>query len=292
MMKKIVILGCENSHANTFLAYLRDMEEYRDVEVVGVYSIEREAAEKLHETFGVPVMDNFDDAVGRVDGVVITARDGKYHAGFALPYLPTIKAIFLDKPITIAEDEALMLMRECRKHGVKVSGGSCLKYVDEVLAIGEDVKTEADGATLSGVVRAPVSYDNEYGGFFFYSEHLIAMLGAAYGWHPTAVTTSRLGTVTTTVFHYPNYDIVGLHTEGCYKYTITRHAAKAVRHEEFPIGGNSPCFLAEWQEFYSILSGNAPHYTEEELIAPVFTLNAMVRSMESGKREAVNPYTI
>ena len=65
-----------------------------------------------------------------------------------------------------------------------------------------------------------------------------------------------------------------------------------MRNEEFPIGGNSPCFLAEWQEFYSILSGNAPHYTEEEIIAPVFILNAMVRSMESGKEEPVNGFTI
>ena len=79
-MKKIVILGCENSHANTFLGYLRDMEEYRDVEVVGVYSIDREAAEKLHDTFGVKVMDTAEEAVGQVDGVVITAPD-KEHGG-------------------------------------------------------------------------------------------------------------------------------------------------------------------------------------------------------------------
>ena len=74
-MKKIVILGCENSHANTFLTYLRDKEEYRDIEVVGVYSMDREAAEKLHDTFGVAVMDTAEAAVGQVDGVVITAPD-------------------------------------------------------------------------------------------------------------------------------------------------------------------------------------------------------------------------
>ena len=291
-MKKIVILGCENSHANTFLAYIRDREEYRDIEVVGVYSIDREAAEKLHETFGVPVMDNFDDAVGQVDGVVVTARHGDYHAKFTLPYLPTVKAVFVDKPVTINEEEAVTLMRECRKYGVKVSGGSCLKYVEEVAAIREDVKGEIAGKTLSGVVRAPVSYDNEHGGFFFYSEHLIAMLGEAFGWYPQSVRAERKGAVTTTLFRYPEYDIIGLHTEGYYKYTISRHSEKAMRNEEFPIGGNSPCFLAEWQEFYSILSGNEPHYTEEDIIAPVFILNAMMRSMESGKEEPVNSFTI
>lgn len=289
-MKKIVILGCENSHANTFLGYLRDMEEYRDVEVVGVYSIEREAAEKLHETFGVPIMDTPDAAVGQVDGVVITARDGKYHAELALPYLPTIKALFVDKPITISEDEALMLMRECRKYGVKVSGGSCLKYADVAVAIAEDVKAEVDGATLAGIARAPVSFENEYGGFFFYSEHLIALIGTAYGWYPTAVSMHKNGAVATTVFEFPNFNVTGLHTDGFWKYSLTRHTPKGARHEE--LANLMACFLPEWQEFYNILSGGEPHYTMEDLIAPVFTLNAMVRSLESGKTEPVHTFTI
>ena len=289
-MKKIVILGCENSHANTFLGYLRDMEEYRDVEVVGVYSIEREAAEKLHDTFGVKVMDTAEEAVGKVDGVVITARDGKYHYGLALPYLPTIKALFVDKPITIAEEEAVALMRECRKYGVKVSGGSCLKYADIAAAIGEDVKAEKDGATLAGIARAPVSFENEYGGFFFYSEHLIGLIGTAFGWYPTAVTVKKNGTVATTVFEFPGFNVTGLHTDGSWKYSVSRYYAKGERHEE--LANLMACFLPEWQEFYSILSGNEPSYTQEDLIAPVFTLNAMMRSMESGKTEAVHSFTI
>ena len=32
-MKKIVILGCENSHANSFLDFIRDEEKYKDVEL-------------------------------------------------------------------------------------------------------------------------------------------------------------------------------------------------------------------------------------------------------------------
>lgn len=291
-MKKIVILGCENSHANSFLSFIRDREEYRDVEVVGVYSIDRAAADKLHDEFGVPVMDSPDEAVGKVDGVVVTARHGGYHAPFVRPYLPTCRAVFLDKPVTINEDEAVELMRECRKHGVKVSGGSSLKHVDAVAAIRDDAKEEIAGKTLSGVVRAPVSYQNDHGGFFFYSEHLVAMLGEAYGWFPTSVISNRKGAVTTTVFRYPEYDIVGLHTEGFYKYAITRHAEKAVRHEEFPIDMSSTCFLAEWAEFYGLLSGSVPHYTEEEIIAPVFVLNAMCRSMESGREEPVRSFKI
>ena len=51
-MKKIAILGCENSHANNFLKFIKTKEEFKDIEVIGVYSDDLPAAEKLREKFG------------------------------------------------------------------------------------------------------------------------------------------------------------------------------------------------------------------------------------------------
>ena len=50
-MKKIAILGCENSHADAFISCIKTKEEFSDVEVVGVYSNDREAAQKIFEKF-------------------------------------------------------------------------------------------------------------------------------------------------------------------------------------------------------------------------------------------------
>ena len=44
-------------------------DEFADVEVIGVYSHEREAAEKLNQKFGVPVMENYTDGVGKVEPI-------------------------------------------------------------------------------------------------------------------------------------------------------------------------------------------------------------------------------
>ena len=64
-MKQIAILGCENSHAEAFLGYLaKHADTYADVRVIGVYSDERDAAEKLRDKFGVAVMEHYADAVG------------------------------------------------------------------------------------------------------------------------------------------------------------------------------------------------------------------------------------
>ena len=55
-MYKIAILGCENSHANAFLKFGANIE---DMEFVGVYSDDMEAAQKLCDEFCVPVMKTY-----------------------------------------------------------------------------------------------------------------------------------------------------------------------------------------------------------------------------------------
>ena len=46
-MKKIAILGCENSHADQFLGFIQNDPRYADAEVVGIYSEEADAAARL-----------------------------------------------------------------------------------------------------------------------------------------------------------------------------------------------------------------------------------------------------
>ena len=77
-MYKIAILGCENSHANNFLRLIAD-GAYPEIEVIGIYSNEPEAAAAIHEEFGVHVMESYDELVGKLDGLIITARHGDNH---------------------------------------------------------------------------------------------------------------------------------------------------------------------------------------------------------------------
>ena len=164
-MKKIVMLGCENSHVDTFLTIMKNNpDKYRDIEVIGVYSEEAEAMERVCATFGVPAMKTCDDAVGMADGVVITARHGGKHYPYAGPYIQSGVPMFIDKPITVDEEEAVRFMRECREAGVRITGGSCCKYAAEIA----DMKAKLSPEEIrGGLVRAPINMDNPYGGFFF-----------------------------------------------------------------------------------------------------------------------------
>ncbi len=284
-MKKIAILGCENSHADAFLQFIRDKEEFADIEVVGVYSNEPAAAEKLHAKFSVPVLSDPADAVGRIDGLVITARHGDNHYPYAKPYIDSGIPMFIDKPITIREAEAVEFMRALRDKTIRISGGSSLKQDTYVARLRAEAEQEVDGKTVGGLVRAPYQSENAYGGFYFYAQHLVEMVCEIFGRAPISVTARQNGAQIHVLFHYAAYDCVGLFCDRNGLYYAARMAEKGTR--SFDIPTTTDWYYREFREFYALLCGAASPVTYEDFIAPVFIMNAIERSLQSGSEEAV-----
>ncbi|MBE6730504.1 MAG: hypothetical protein E7564_02305 [Ruminococcaceae bacterium] len=287
-MKKVVILGCENSHADTFLNFIKE-GAYPEIEVLGVYSDEAEAARKLNGQFGVKIMKTYTEAVGLADGVIVTARHGDNHYKYASPYIKEGAVMFIDKPFTINEEEAVKFIKELKASGVRVSGGSCCKYIDLVQEIKKDHQNNVGGKTLGGLMRAPVTLKNEYGNFFFYSQHLVEMVCEAYGYYPKSVKADNVNGNVTVVFKYEGFNITGLYVSESSLYYVSRHTLSGVKGS---VADVNPCFKKEFDEFYGMLTGKEQERDYAELIAPVFVINAINRSMESGTEEAVKRYEI
>ena len=95
-MFKVAVLGCENSHANTFIRLVTEDKAVDDVEFVGVFSEEADAMQKIHDQYGIPTADSYDAFVGKIDGLIITARDGKNHYKYAKPYIESGIPMFID----------------------------------------------------------------------------------------------------------------------------------------------------------------------------------------------------
>ena len=283
-MKKIVMLGCENSHVNTFLTIMKEHpDQYRDIEVIGVFSEDGAAMQQVADAFGVPVMRSYDEAVGIADGIVVTARHGGKHYPYAKPYIASGIPMFIDKPITVDEQEALDFMRECSRAGVRLTGGSCCKYAKEIA----DLKTKITPDDIrGGFVRAPINMDNPYGGFFFYSQHLVEMLGELFGLYPRAVQAYRANNTVNVVFRYDNYDVIGLYTEFSYHYFVSVALGGQTLASDASIGMD--CFMREFDEFCDLLRGGEQKQPYGDFIAPVAVLCAIDRSLASGKQEPVH----
>ena len=283
-MYKIAILGCENSHANTCLNFLRD-GKHPDITVAGVYSDDAVASQKLNTEYGVPVMNNYDELVGQVDGIVVTARHGDNHYKYAKPYLPSGIPMFIDKPITCDEAEAVEFMREAKKHGVRLCGGSCCKYIPLVEEYAKAVKDGAIGTIRGGNLCAPLDMVNQYGNLFFYSQHLVQMMVKVFGYDVEEVSAIRCDKELGIVAKYPTFPVTGSYTSEGWYYFINVYGGKGKLSGEGQFG---PAFEIEFNDMCDLLHGGEMKETYDEFIRPVFILNAINRAMESGKTEKVN----
>ena len=209
-------------------------------------------------------MERFDEAVGQVDGVIVTARHGDLHYRFAAPYIAAGAAMFIDKPITISETEAVEFMQKLRESNVRITGGSCCKYIDYIQQLKHEHQNNVSGKTLGGFMRAPVSVDNPYGGFFFYSQHLVEMVLEVYGHHPKSVAAFENNGKITVVFRYPDFDITGMFVVGNFYYYASRYAEQDCSGQQVEVLGTSPCFRAEFEEFYRILLGGEQAQSYED----------------------------
>lgn len=286
-MYRIAILGCENSHADAFLDLIVKQNKYPDIEVVGVYSNEEEANARMKQNFGVYCAESYDEFVGKVDGIVITARDGRNHYKYAKPYIKSGIPMFVDKPITSDDAEALEFMKELKANGCKVVGGSSCVHAPLVKELAAKLEGGELGKVYGGYLRAPISMVNNYGNVFFYSQHLIQVMQSIFGYYPKSLKTYKNGNVITLTVRYDEYDVNAEFVDGNYLYYAYVSAEKGVEGGAYPVTGD--LYPVEFGEFYHILKGGEQPQSYRQFIAPVAVICALDRALVSGKEEAVAP---
>ncbi len=281
-MFKIAILGCENSHATAFLDFIAQ-GLFPEVEAIGVYSDVAEPAQKLHEKFGVPIMKSYDELVGKVDGIMVTARHGDNHLKYAKPYLSSGIPMFIDKPITVSEQDAITLVSEARKHGVRLCGGSTCGFVEETVELKKYFAELEAGSVIGGNVICPVMLENEYGGFFFYSQHLVQVMVEIFGEDPIAISAKRNGGNIYATVEYPAFSVSVTFAEDVKYYYAEVFTKAAFVSRKLHI--KTEAFRHEMKLMDDLLHGKEMEKDYLSFIKPVFILNAIWRSVnEDGAR--------
>lgn len=284
-MYKIAILGCENSHADAFLDFIMKEGKYPDIEVVGVYSEEQSALDRMAERYGVYCMKSYDELAGQLDGLVITARHGKNHYKYAKPYIGSGIPMFIDKPITVDDNEAIELMRALSDAGVRVTGGSSCIHCTRIEELRALAGSGEQGRVLGGFLRAPIDLKNNYGDYFFYCQHLTEMTASVFGYYPTSVLASEKNGVINATVRYPDYDVNIQFVNKISIYSAHISLEKGVLGG--PVTVDRTVYGAELAEYVAILRGGPQPRSYRDVIAPVFISNAIKRSLDSGREEPV-----
>lgn len=288
-MWKVGIIGTENLHARQFTGIFSGNSEYADICVTHVGGMYPEANEKLKNEFPfVEVVENPLDMLGKVDAVMVTCRDGKYHAQFAKPFIEAGIPAFIDKPFTRDCEEAVELVRIAKAKNVPITGGSALKSAYDVLMLANEV-AKAPQEVKAGELIAPLSMENEYGGFYFYSAHLAEMTLKIFGYDPIEVTAQVCNNHVSVLTRYENYIITNKFVDGCYKYFGQIINKNGIYQREIDI---SLIFQHECEEFAQMLRTGQMKYSYQQLVAPVFYLNAVYESYTTGKTVKVQSVEI
>lgn len=281
-MYKIAILGCENSHADAFIKLIQ-AGKYPDVEVVGVYTDDESANARMRDNYGVYTAASFDEFVGRVDGVMVTARHGDNHLKYLRPYLPSGIPVFIDKPATASVADARELAALLEKYGNRFSGGSSVALTPEVREMKK--RAESAGNILGGYLRAPVDLKNPYGDFWFYSQHLVQMMEEVFGYYPASVRAFVGDGQVNCVYRYDGYDVYAEYVQGNYVYNIAASLADGVYTT--PVSVTEAIFAYEMEEYYHILTGAPSPMAATDFFGPVFVIDATIRAIASGNEEKV-----
>lgn len=288
-MFKIGIIGAENSHAKKFATLFRDEPEFADMKIVAVGGHYPESNQKICEDFGIDyIVDKPEDMIGKVDAVIITARDGIYHAGFGRPFIEAGIPMFMDKPFTVDPMEALELAREAKKRGVPMVGGSTLRCSYDTMMLANEVK--AKGADVKGgTVSAPIMMDSPYSGFFFYASHLTEASLKIFGYDPKTVTAFRKGNDVTAYVEYDRYAVTNHYNDNCMSYFGQVFSKDGIysRNIEYSLASKVMA-----TDFANMLRYGVMAESYENLVYPVFYMNAVKKSFETGKTVEIEKFDI
>ena len=124
--------------------------------------------------YGVPLVDEPTDLLGRVDAVLITSHDGTVHRERAWPFIEAGVPLFVDKPFTCSLDDARSLLAAAEQHNTLLWSASSLRYAPEVAAIA--ARADEIGALVGAATHGPAIRHPRNPGLFHYGVHAVEML--------------------------------------------------------------------------------------------------------------------
>ncbi|MBR2973166.1 MAG: Gfo/Idh/MocA family oxidoreductase [Clostridia bacterium] len=293
-MIKLAILGIENSHSYLFSSVVSPKEGpkmFDDLEVIGVYGDQsipayQESKEELLTRSTVSVFaDDKDAFLDEADAVMVTACDGANHLKYAENYIKKGIPVWIDKPITRSVEDAVKMVELADKYGAVLSGGSSLEFNPIVERFAKRYKecVENDIVIFGGNITAPVNFDNTYGGFWFYTQHLVGMMTTVFGVDVKSVRAMKHPGGVYALYQYEKFAVTAFYGAG---YSVSLYTGQGSEAEGF--GLHKGFHIPEIKTFYEVIKTGKSDKTAREFVAPVYILDATIRAYETNKEVTID----
>ena len=178
-MPRFGMVGVNTSHAAAFARIFNGTEEHpaqlEGGRIVALWGDDRATADDLARTYDIEtVVSDPTGMVEDIDAVLIVddTGHGASHVELARPFLTAGIATFIDKPMTLAYEDAVALFDLAERHGAPLMSCSALRYAVELHAL--RARLGELGALSSVVSIGP-------GDWYYYGVHAVEQLVATIG---------------------------------------------------------------------------------------------------------------
>jgi len=188
-MIKLGIVDCDTSHVIQFTMRHNhvgiDEEQWVDgCRVVAAFpgtsvvTDQKTIDERVQQLagWGVEIVEDERDLIGKVDGVLIESNQGSQHLRHAEIFMKAGLPCYIDKPFANSADDALAIARLAQENNVPFFSASSLRYAPEVVA------AKAELGQIMGVdAWSPASLHEASPGLAHYGIHGVEILFTLMG---------------------------------------------------------------------------------------------------------------
>lgn len=286
-MYRVGIIGSDNSHAELFAKLVNLPDEktgdfsFPDIRVTCIFGLDAERTKQVANRGMIgTIAVTPEEMLDKVDAEMVVFRHGDLHLPYALPFIKEGIPTWIDKPFTIKNDDARLLLEEARRNGTLLTGGSTCKYIPDILDIQNTWKNGSSaGKIYTAVLNFPATLENEYGGICFYGAHLVEMAMAAFGHDVRSVVASEKSGLVTAVLKYDNIQLTLNFIPNSKEYYAVLYGENGITFKKIDIEG---CYLKGFTQFAEMLRNRKLPLPFEHIYTPVAVLNAIKESYETG----------
>lgn len=280
-MIRLGIIGTESSHTDSILSYVSTLS---DVKISAILGDNPDRTKMILDKYSLDceVMSP-EDMIGRVDGIMVTLRDGAKHLDAVRPFFGHNIPLWIDKPYTASVDDAKELSELIKKHNTPFSGGSFIKLTDGVQCIKEEYNRIKDEC-MSGYLSFWTQLKSEYSGMHFYSHHLIESTLEVFG---TDMRSVYAKLVDESLVVTASYD----------SFIVTMNYAVGTRPLYGGVFGKKSSFMTEIDfgnaenmqvdEFLEVIKTGKSPYSVDFFLTAVKISNAIEKSMLNGREVTI-----